>query len=102
MPQPPTATENQIKDAMEARGDWFVPVLISDLRKTTDKGLEVSIHPDWFFSLSFVPAGKPSVVVDAVFHPSLKERCGIDSEFKMFLIRTRSPSVLSWSSYCDG
>ncbi|KAF9649681.1 hypothetical protein BDM02DRAFT_3094293, partial [Thelephora ganbajun] len=69
VPQPPTATENGIKDAMGARGDWFVPVLISDLRQTTDK------------------AGKPSTVVDAVFHSSLEERCGFDSEFKMFLIQ---------------
>jgi len=69
VPQPPTATEEEVKDAMEARGDWFVPVLISDLRQTADK------------------AGKPSVVVDAVFHSSLKERCGINSEFKMFLIQ---------------
>jgi len=28
---------------MEARGDWFVPVLISDLRQTTDKGLEALV-----------------------------------------------------------
>jgi len=69
VPQPPMATEDKIKDAMEARGDWFVPVLISDLRQTADK------------------AGKPSVVADAVFHSSLKERCGIDPEFKMFLIQ---------------
>lgn len=69
VPQPPVATEQEIKDAMEARGDWFVPVLISHLRQTADK------------------AGKPSVVVDAVFHSSLKDRCGIDSEFKMFLIQ---------------
>ncbi|KAF9784740.1 PIH1 family, partial [Thelephora terrestris] len=69
VPQPPVATEQEIKDAMEARGDWFVPVLISDLRQAADK------------------AGKPSVVVDAVFHSCLKERCGIDSEFKMFLIQ---------------
>jgi len=69
VPQPPRAAEQEIKDAMEARGDWFVPVLISDLRETADK------------------AGKPSVVVDAVFHSSLKERCGVDSEFKMFLIQ---------------
>lgn len=69
VPQPPIATEQEIKDAMEAKGDWFVPVLISDLRETADK------------------AGKPSVVVDAVFHSSLKERSGIDSEFKMFLIQ---------------
>jgi len=69
VPQPPIATEQEIKEAMEARGDWFVPVLISDLRQTADK------------------AGKPSVVVDAVFHSSLKERCGVDSEFKMFLIQ---------------
>jgi len=44
-------------------------VLISDLRQTADK------------------AGKPSVVADAVFHSSLKERCEIDAEFKMFLIQ---------------
>jgi len=69
VPQPPRAEEREIKDAMEARGDWFVPVLISDLRETADK------------------AGKPSVVADAVFHSSLKGRCEADSEFKMFLIR---------------
>lgn len=39
--------------------------------------------------------GKPSVVVDAVFHSCLKKRCGVDSEFKMFLIRTYSqPSIV--------
>ena len=45
MPQPPMATEQEIKDAIEARGDWFVPVLISDLRQTTDKGLGAIVHP---------------------------------------------------------
>jgi len=69
VPQPPRANEDEIKAAMEARGDWFVPVLISDLRQTADK------------------AGKPAAVVDAVFHSSLKERCGADPEFKMFLIQ---------------
>ena len=44
MPQPPMATEYEIKDAMEARGDWFVPVLISDLRQTADKGSEVTVQ----------------------------------------------------------
>ena len=41
MPKPPMATEHEIKEAMEARGQWFVPVLISDLRQTADKGSEV-------------------------------------------------------------
>ena len=45
VPQPPMSTEREIKDAMEAKGDWFVPVLISDLRQTADKGSEVIIHP---------------------------------------------------------
>jgi hypothetical protein len=83
------ATEQEIKDAMEARGDWFVPVLISDLRQAADKGSDAIIHPHFLPILRLpIPAGKPSVVVDAVFHSCLKERCGIDSEFKMFLIRT--------------
>jgi hypothetical protein len=99
VPQPPKATEDEIKDAMEARGDWFVPVLISDLRQTADKGLGRIVHPRG--CSSFIPAGKPSVVVDAVFHSSLKERCGIDSEFKMFLIRACSLSVVRRLS-CDG
>ena len=30
---------------MEARGDWFVPVLISDLRQTADKGMQAIVHP---------------------------------------------------------
>lgn len=85
MPQPPTATEQEVKDAMEARGNWFVPVLISDLRQTSDKGLGAIVHPCRY--LLFISAGKPSVVVDAVFHSSLKDRCEIDSEFKLFLIR---------------
>jgi hypothetical protein len=95
VPQPPTATEREIKDAMEARGDWFVPVLISDLRQTADKGLGAIVHPCFPLSSPFIAAGKPSVVVDAVFHSSLKERCGVDSEFKMFLIRTRRLSIVS-------
>ena len=44
------------------------------------------------FFLSYrysLQAGNPSVVVDAVFHSSLKERCKVDPEFKMFLIRMR-------------
>ena len=49
MPQPPTATEHEIRDAMKASGDWFVPVLISDLRQTADKGLQAVIHPCFFF-----------------------------------------------------
>ena len=96
MPQPPIATEQEIKDAMEAKGDWFVPVLISDLRETADKGLgEVVNYCSPILSLTprlFVPAGKPSVVLDAVFHSSFKEISGIDSEFKMFLIRTHTLS----------
>lgn len=89
MPQPPTATEQDIKDTMEARGGWFVPVLISDLRRTADKGLGAIVHPSHRLLLMlFISAGKPSVVVDAVFHSSLKERCGVNSEFKMFLVRT--------------
>ena len=54
-----------------------------------------------FSSSPFIPAGKPSVVVDAVFHASLQERCGIDPEFKMFLIRARYLSIISTLSY-DG
>lgn len=95
MPQPPVATEEKIKDAMEARDDWFVPVLISDLRQTADKGLGVIVHP--YCCLFLVPSisvGKPSVVVDAVFHSSLKDRCGINSEFKMFLIRACYLSIV--------
>lgn len=88
MPQPPIATERVMKEATEARGDWFVPVLISDLRQTADKGSGAIVHPScWVFLALFISAGKPSVVVDAVFHSSLKERCEINSEFKMFLIR---------------
>lgn len=82
------ATEDEINAAMVARGHWFVPVLISDLRQTADKGLGVIVYPCRFFLLLPTPAGKPSVVVDAVFHSSLKERCGVETEFKMFLIRT--------------
>lgn len=87
------ATEQEIKDAMQARGDWFVPVLISDLRQTADKGLGAIVHPPCYclFLVLFTSAGKPSVVIDAVFHSSLKKRCGINSEFKMFLIRTCCP-----------
>lgn len=95
MPRPPTATEQEVKDAMEAKGDWFVPMLISDLRETADKGSGVVDYCLPVLSLTlrlFVPAGKPSVVVDAVFHSSLKERSGINSEFKMFLIRTHAIS----------
>lgn len=75
---------------MEARGDWFVPVLVSDLRQTADKGLQAIVRSCFFISW-FITAGKPSVVVDAVFHSSLEERCRIDPGFKMFLIRTRCP-----------
>jgi len=81
------ATEREIKEAMEARGGWFVPVLISDLRQTADKGLESPFSHIGSSLSPFIPAGKPSVVVDAVFHSSLEERCGVDVEFKMFLIR---------------
>ena len=101
MPQPPTATEHEVKDAMEARGGWFVPVLISDLRQTADKGSEVIVHPCCFILITVNPAGKPSAVVDAVFHSSLEERSGIDSEFKMFLIRARYLSIVLRLSY-DG
>lgn len=54
MPQPPMATEQEVKDAMEARGDWFVPVLISDLRQTADKGLGATFHPCFLFIPSAV------------------------------------------------
>lgn len=40
------STEREIKDAMEAKGDWFVPVLISDLRQTADKGWRAIDHSD--------------------------------------------------------
>jgi len=99
VPQPPVATEHEVKDAMEAKGDWFVPVLISDLRQTADKGSQVIVHPCCLFLLPFIPAGKPSVVVDAVFNSSLKGRSGINSEFKMFLIRARYLSIARRLSY---
>ena len=88
---------------MEARGDWFVPVLISDLRQTADKGLQAIVHPFASLRLShFITAGKPSAVVDAVFHSSVKERCGAEPEFKIFLIRTHRPwpSILQLLMTC--
>ena len=57
MPQPPMATEHEVKDAMEARGSWFVPVLISDLRQTADKGSEAIVHPCCFILITIHSSG---------------------------------------------
>lgn len=57
MPQPPKTSEHGIKDAMEAKGDWFVPVLISDLRQTADKGAEAIVHPRYFFLIAIHSSG---------------------------------------------
>jgi len=86
---------------MEARGGWIVPVLISDQRQTADKGSEVLFTRFVLFLLPFILAGKPSVVVDAVFHSSLEERPGIDLEFKIFPIRACYLSIVRRLSY-DG
>jgi len=51
------ATEHKIKGAMEARGDWFVPVLISDLRQTADKGSGVAVQPHWLLLTAIHPSG---------------------------------------------
>ena len=57
MPQPPLATEHEVKDAMGAKGDWFVPVLISDLRQTADKGSEVYRSPAQFILIAVHSSG---------------------------------------------
>ena len=57
MPQPPMATEREVEDAMEARGGWFVPVLISDLGQTVDKGSEAIVHPRCFLLITVHSSG---------------------------------------------
>ncbi|KIY53710.1 hypothetical protein FISHEDRAFT_26859, partial [Fistulina hepatica ATCC 64428] len=81
IPAPPTASEDVIRRAMTGQAgsssddDWYVPVVVSEGRKDTDK------------------AGKPALVFDCVFHPSLKTRALTDLDFKSFLIELSLQNV---------
>jgi len=71
VPPPPERTEDQIRKAMMGadfdQGLYFVPVVVSDGRRVSDK------------------AGKPSIVFDCVFNGKLRSRANKDIEFKTFL-----------------
>lgn len=88
VPPPPDATEAAIEDAMLGRGEsYYVPVIISDIRDDFDKGISQhfsvinSVHPSR-------PGGKRALVIDAIYHTSLKQRSLTNPNFKTFLIRT--------------
>ncbi|KAI5990452.1 pre-RNA processing PIH1/Nop17-domain-containing protein [Pisolithus albus] len=75
VPPPPQGSEEAVQRAMrglhidESSPDsWFVPLVVSDARRDSDK------------------AGKPAIVFDAVFNPSIKSRASKDADFKYFII----------------
>lgn len=75
VPPPPQGSEEAIQHAMrglhidESNPDgWFVPLVVSDARRDSDK------------------AGQPSIVFDAIFSPSIKSRALKDVDFKFFII----------------
>jgi hypothetical protein len=86
-PPPPNATENAIQEAMVGRGNYYVPVIISETREDLDKGDSGLLSAAVIFHLRPCSAGKKAVVVDAIYHSSLKQRSLTDPAFKTFLIR---------------
>ncbi|EMD35118.1 hypothetical protein CERSUDRAFT_97034 [Gelatoporia subvermispora B] len=74
VPPPPPGSDEAIQRAMlgdddlDPRTDYFVPVVVSEPRQVTDK------------------AGKPSIVLDAIYNASLKPRASKEPAFKTFLI----------------
>ncbi|KAJ7584911.1 pre-RNA processing PIH1/Nop17-domain-containing protein [Mycena floridula] len=85
VPQPPEASEEVVRKAMMGEDEaWYVPVVVSEGRRDTDK------------------AGKLSLVFDCIFHPSIKSRILRDPEFRLFIIElalqrieAQTPLVLS-------
>ncbi|KAJ7434070.1 pre-RNA processing PIH1/Nop17-domain-containing protein [Mycena latifolia] len=75
VPPPPEGNEEAIQRAMRGEDDpdhlnpdaWFVPVVVSDARRDTDK------------------AGKPSLVFDCIYHSSIRSRTVRDALFKTFI-----------------
>ncbi|KIK11810.1 hypothetical protein PISMIDRAFT_19213 [Pisolithus microcarpus 441] len=86
VPPPPQGSEEAVQRAMrglhidESGPDsWFVPLVVSDARRDSDK------------------AGKPAIVFDAVFNLSIKSRTSKDVDFKFFIIgayASHTPSSL--------
>ncbi|KAG9015633.1 hypothetical protein FRB90_004671 [Tulasnella sp. 427] len=71
VPPPPERDDDEIRKAMMGAdldsGIYFIPVIISDGKMTTDK------------------AGKPSLVFDCVFNMKLRSRATKDYDFRTFL-----------------
>ncbi|KAI6161566.1 PIH1 family [Pisolithus thermaeus] len=75
VPPPPQGSEEAVQRAMRGLhidesnpNGWFVPLVVSDARRDSDK------------------AGKPAVVFDAVFSLSIKSRTLKDADLKFFII----------------
>lgn len=96
-PPPPNATEEAIQEAMVGRGDYYVPVIISETREDLDKGDYGLLSESAGVYTQRHLAGKKAVVVDAIYHSSLKQRSLTDPEFKTFLIRVLYPFM---SQFC--
>ncbi|KAG1875812.1 pre-RNA processing PIH1/Nop17-domain-containing protein [Suillus subluteus] len=87
VPPPPPGSEDAIQKAMRGQGHdgsnsdgSFIPVVVSDLRDDKDK------------------AGQPALVVDCVFHTSIKSRILKEPNFKAFIIELALQRVESHTS----
>lgn len=68
VPPPADAPETVMRRAMQGEENvWAVPHVVSDGRADVDK------------------AGKPALVFDAIFHPSIQARVKTDEEFRDFI-----------------
>jgi hypothetical protein len=73
---------------------WFVPVVVSHCREDKDKGAKFVFGSYAGALMRLFPGGKPSLVLDCVFHASIKDRMK-DAEFKAFIFGAQVSSSTS-------
>lgn len=93
VPPPPEGTEEDVRRAMEgadseeAKGGWYVPVIVSHAREDVDKGKLRVAYMDTVLIVSWcILAGKPSLLFDCIFNSGVKARMLRDPDFKIFLV----------------
>ncbi|KZT54759.1 PIH1-domain-containing protein [Calocera cornea HHB12733] len=75
VPPPADIPETAKRQAMLREADWPIPCVVSDGRADVDK------------------AGKPAMVFDVIFHPSLSDRARSDEDFRNFMADIAVESV---------
>ncbi|KAF8797745.1 hypothetical protein BYT27DRAFT_7204157 [Phlegmacium glaucopus] len=86
VPPPPEGNEDAIRRAMQGEdvdekdpSAWYVPVIVSNARQDTDK------------------SGKPSIVFDCIYNPTVKSRTLRDPDFKLFIVELALQRIESQS-----